>query len=109
MLIEHCDLLSWFHESNGASKHKNHAQDCETLIPEISIRRSCHGFRMSDGVHPFGSDGHLARYAQRPDCCWAFFKHDLWGSRSLRRVVSGKSESSSWKTMRKRAKEFARA
>src|SRR6201986_915071 len=77
--------------------------------PAISIRRSCHGFRMSDGVHPFGSDGHLARYAQRPDCCWAFFKHDLWGSRSLRRVVSGKSESSSWKTMRKRAKEFARA
>src|SRR6201986_956397 len=116
MLIEHCDLLSWFHESNGASKHKNHAQDCETLIPEISIRRSCHGFRMSDGVHPFGSNGHLARYAQRPDCCWTLFKHDRFGKPAgafpdhtpCAWSSPRKSESSSWKTMRKRAQICAR-
>src|ERR1700730_13075239 len=49
---------------NGPRKHKDHAQDCETLIAnEISIRRSCHGLYLSDGIHPFGSTGILPRPA----------------------------------------------
>jgi len=39
-------------------KRKNHAQDCETLGAKIygpSVQRSCHGFYVSNGVHP--SDG----------------------------------------------------
>jgi hypothetical protein len=32
MLIEHCGLLSWFHETKAASKRKDHAQDGEMLI-----------------------------------------------------------------------------
>jgi hypothetical protein len=32
MLIEHCGLLSWFHETTAASKRKDHAQDGEMLI-----------------------------------------------------------------------------
>jgi hypothetical protein len=43
---------------HGASKRKNHAQDCETLGAKIhgpSVQRSCHGFYVSNGVHP--SDG----------------------------------------------------
>ena len=42
----------------------------------ISVLRSCHGFWMSDGVHPFGSYGRLARCAQPPDCCWTFSRHE---------------------------------
>jgi len=55
-------------------KRKDHAQDGETLIAnEISGRRSCHGLWISDGVHPLGSQGHLAP-AQRPDCCWTLLR-----------------------------------
>src|SRR4051794_40614322 len=42
----------------------------------ISVLRSCHGFRISDGVHPFGSYGRLARCAQPPDCCWTVSRHE---------------------------------
>src|SRR4051812_25269488 len=64
MNIEHVGLLSWVYEVTSAQKHKDHAQDCETLITnEISVRRSCHGLYISDGVHPFGSTGILPRPA----------------------------------------------
>jgi hypothetical protein len=69
MNIEHVGLLSSVRERRTASKSKNHAQDGGTLTEKtISVRRSCHGFWISDGGHPFTSHGHLARYAQRPDC-----------------------------------------
>src|SRR6266566_4865806 len=79
MNIEHCGLLSWFHESRGALKRKNHAQDCGTLIamtsqtqrPAILPWSLCFEWRPS-----FRWYGHLARYAQLPDCCWTFFAHD---------------------------------
>src|ERR1700683_4174855 len=49
---------------NGPRKHKDHAQDCETRIAkESSVRRSCHGLYLSDGIHPFGSTGILPRPA----------------------------------------------
>jgi hypothetical protein len=61
MLIEHIGLLSWVHERPCAQKQKDHAQDGQTLIEmPISIRRSCHGLDVSDGVHPLVSLGHLA-------------------------------------------------
>src|ERR1700753_1313800 len=85
-------------------------------LTDVSIRRSCHGFYISDGVHPFGSNGHLARYAQRPDCGWTLFKHDRLGKTAgavpdhtpCAWSSPRKSESSSWKTMRKRAPICAR-
>jgi hypothetical protein len=79
MLIEHIGLLSSVRERGAASKSRNHAQDGGTLIEKaISDRRSCHGFWISDGGHPFASHGHLARYAQRPDCHGTFsFGHDV--------------------------------
>jgi hypothetical protein len=40
MRIKHCSLLSWVHESADPSKHKDHAQDCGTLI---AIARSASG------------------------------------------------------------------
>jgi hypothetical protein len=81
MNIEHLGLLSSVRESRAASKNKNHAQDGETLIEAISVRRSCHGFWISDGGHPFASHGHLARYAQQPDCHGALSsRHDFFVS-----------------------------
>ncbi|MGZ3362242.1 MAG: hypothetical protein ACXU84_23215 [Xanthobacteraceae bacterium] len=75
MNIEHCGLLSWFHESRGALKRKNHAQDCGTLIamtsqtqrPAILPWSLCFEWRPS-----FRWYGQLARYAQLPDCRWTF-------------------------------------
>jgi len=53
MNIEHRVFLSSVHERTAAPKTKNHAQDGGTLIEEkISVQRSCHGFHVSDGVHP---------------------------------------------------------
>jgi hypothetical protein len=78
MYIEHVGLLSSVRERRAASKNKNHAQDGETLIEEaISVRRSCHGFRISDGGHPFASHGHLARCTQQPDCHGALSSGDM--------------------------------
>src|SRR5215210_5703377 len=58
MNIEHCDLLSWFHERHARPAHKNHAQDCGTLIAlRISARRSCHGLDVHYGFHPSGCCG----------------------------------------------------
>src|SRR6478736_2439958 len=79
MNIEHSGLLSWFHESRDPSKRKNHAQDGGTLIatksqtqrPAILPWSSCFEWRPS-----FRWYGHLARYAQLPDCCWTFVTHD---------------------------------
>jgi hypothetical protein len=36
MNIEHVGFLSWFPERRDARKHKNHAQDCETLRATMS-------------------------------------------------------------------------
>src|SRR6476646_3977882 len=77
MNIEHSGLLSWFHESRDPSKRKNHAQDGGTLIatksqtqrPAILPWSSCFEWRPS-----FRRYGHLARYAQLPDCCWTLLR-----------------------------------
>jgi len=71
MNIEHRVFLSSVHERTDASKNKNHAQDGGTLMsskdqrPAILPWFSCFGWRPSLVV----SYGHLARDAQRPDCC----------------------------------------
>src|SRR6476660_9599871 len=77
MNIEHSGLLSWFHESRDPLKRKNHAQDGGTLIatksqtqrPAILPWSSCFEWRPS-----FRRYGHLARYAQLPDCCWTLLR-----------------------------------
>jgi hypothetical protein len=69
MSIKHSGFLSWVHERNGRLKYKNHAQDCETLTRDQ--HPAILPWFLYFGWHPsFRSHGHLARYAQRPDCCW---------------------------------------
>jgi hypothetical protein len=75
MNIEHFGLLSWVHESMGRHKTKNHAQDGRMLSAKTASASGdpamVSGFRMAS--IPFASShGHLARHAQRPDCCWTF-------------------------------------
>jgi hypothetical protein len=81
MNIKHFHLLSWVHDRTDAPKYKNHAQDGGALIeaedqrPAILPWFSCSGWRPSLIV----SHGHLARHAQRPDCCWTLrFEHEPW-------------------------------
>jgi hypothetical protein len=54
---------------SGRLKHKNHAQDCETLTrdqhPAILPWFLYFGWRPS-----FRKSRAPARFAQRPDCCW---------------------------------------
>src|SRR5579871_5120903 len=59
------------HRRTAAPKHKNHAQDCRTLIdrdqrPAILPWLSSSGWRPSLSLSRA-----LARCVQRPDCCWA--------------------------------------
>src|SRR5450631_281156 len=86
MNLEHCGLLSWFHERRESPAQKNHAQDCETLIglrnqrPAILPWSWCAGwFHPSDscgqkllGLRPRAT-GTLPVIAQSPDCCWTLF------------------------------------
>jgi hypothetical protein len=61
----------------GRPKRKNHAQDCGTLLamksqtqrPAILPWSLCFEWCPS-----FRWYGHLARYAQLPDCCWTFLR-----------------------------------
>jgi hypothetical protein len=63
----------------GRPKRKDHAQDGGTLIamkpqnqrPAILPWSLCFEWRPS-----FRWYGHVARYAQLPDCCWTLFVHD---------------------------------
>src|ERR1700704_6178204 len=51
MLIEHFDLLSWFRK-NGRLKHKDHAQDCETLITPSDQHPAILPWSLYSGWHP---------------------------------------------------------
>src|SRR4051812_1371800 len=55
MNIEHVGLLSWVHERTWAPKTQRPCARLRDAAPEgeISIRRSCHGLYISDGLHPF--------------------------------------------------------
>jgi hypothetical protein len=77
MNIEHVGLLSSVRERRTASKTKTMRKTAGRCSKAISVRRSCHGFWISDGGHPFASHGHLARYAQQPDCHGAFSSGDM--------------------------------
>ena len=61
------------------------------LENEISVRRSCHGLYISDGVHPFGSAGTLPRPAA--GLLLDVVEHDPFGMMLLRMIVSENSES----------------
>src|SRR3954465_1693139 len=77
MLIEHRGLLSWVLERRTGRKTKTMRKIAGRWSKRaISVLRSCHGFWISDGVHPFGSYGRLARCAQPPDCCWTVSRHE---------------------------------
>ncbi|MGB3865504.1 MAG: hypothetical protein WBA29_07730 [Xanthobacteraceae bacterium] len=94
------NMLIFFHGSSAgvkATRHESHAQDGGTLFaatpircrfrPRTSVRQSCHGFGILNGVHPSDGAGKaivlrsqpLARatgpcpsVAQPPDCRWTF-------------------------------------
>jgi hypothetical protein len=64
MSIEHFGLLSWFHERAGPQNAKTMRKMAGRCAQRaISIRRSCHGLYVSDGVHPFVRMGILPRPA----------------------------------------------
>ena len=90
---------------NGRLKRKDHAQDCETLIATMSrssVRRSCHGLYISDGVHPSDGTGILP---VTPSCRIAAghaartFQSPRAGGRM---ILIGKPEAA-FRIMRKRA------
>jgi hypothetical protein len=74
MNIEHCGLLSWFHERHETPAHKTMRKIAGRWSQcEVSVRRSCHGLDVLDDFHPSGlvrpnllsldpRDGHLARH-----------------------------------------------
>jgi hypothetical protein len=66
---------------NERLKHKDHAQDGGTLIAIRDQYPAILPWSLSFGWQPSSrSYGHLARYAQRPDCCWtSMFERDLFG------------------------------
>jgi hypothetical protein len=76
MRIEHCDLLSWVHESKDArnTKTMRKTAGCWANAPQIQHPAilpwsSCLEWRPS-----FRRYGHLARYAQLPDCGWTLLR-----------------------------------
>src|ERR1700742_731350 len=96
----------------GRLKHKNHAQDCRTLIARMSRMQRpailpwslCFEWRPS-----FRWYGHLTRYAQLPDCCWTrradISKPARWWTHDPDR----KTGKPPFRIMRKRARKNARA
>jgi hypothetical protein len=73
MNIEHFYSSFMGSRKHGRRKRKDHAQDCEILIAKASLTQYpailpwsfCFEWRPS-----FRWYGHLARYAQLPDCRW---------------------------------------
>jgi hypothetical protein len=80
----------------GRPKRKNHAQDGGTLIamkpqnqrPAILPWSLCFEWRPS-----FRWYGHVARYAQLPDCCWTLFAHDRFRKpRTVLRIMRKRAQ-----------------
>src|SRR5450432_103513 len=61
MNIEHCIGLSWVHESRDAETKRPCARlrDADRERFAASVRRSCHGLSVSNGVHPSDGTGAL--------------------------------------------------
>src|SRR5712671_798405 len=61
MNIEHCIGLSWVRESRDAETKRPCARlrDAERERFAASVRRSCHGLSVSNGVHPSDGTGTL--------------------------------------------------
>jgi len=78
-------------EGTNAPKHKNHAQDCETLIAALprfqgpAILPWFSGLEWRTSLRWYG---HLARCAQRPDCCWTSLRMNAEENRKRRLSAS---------------------
>jgi hypothetical protein len=61
---------------HGRLKHKNHAQDGGTLGDDSQIQRPAilPWFTCFERRPSFRWYGHLARYAQQPDCGWTLLR-----------------------------------
>jgi hypothetical protein len=76
MLIEHVVFFLGSSAGVKASKHESHAQDGGTLfatvrcvvqhVRETSVRRSCHGFGILNGVHPSDGAGEVIVLRSQP-------------------------------------------
>src|SRR5262249_35557518 len=77
MNIEHFALLSSVHDGMDAPKTKNHAQDGGTLIQCSASGDPAMVFIFRMASILIVNHGHLARHAQRPDCCWTLtYEHE---------------------------------
>src|ERR1700761_2002862 len=109
MNIEHCVFFYEFTKERRP-KNKNHAQDCETLTasgqhPAILPWFLDLGWRPSFRL----GHGHLARCAQRPDCCWTFDGARSFSASSPCASPISESEQAGFRTiMQKRAPIDAR-
>jgi hypothetical protein len=86
MNIEHCGLLSWVHARRESQAHKNHAQDCGTLIAFFDQRPAILPWsRYAGWLSPSRlirgqgirletrATGTLPVIVQPPECCWTSF------------------------------------
>src|SRR4249920_2998226 len=78
---------------SGAQKHKDHAQDCGTLIAIRDQHPAILPWSSSFGWRPSSRQSRAPCPAQRPDCCWAFVGHDPFRMMALHMIVSENSES----------------
>src|SRR6476620_4296874 len=61
---------------SGAQKHKDHAQDCGTLIAMRDQHPAILPWSSSFGWRPSSRQSRAPCPVQRPDCCWSFVEHD---------------------------------
>jgi hypothetical protein len=136
MNIEHCGFLSWVQARHESPAHKNHAQDCGTLIairdqrPAILPWSRCAGwhssFRFGTGQRRLAfdpRDGHLARHRPAAGVLLdellsghGFFSKNRFEDRALMRATDGSHTIDAWswsksrnplsKTTRKNARDM---
>jgi hypothetical protein len=76
--------------TNARPKHKNHEQDCGTLMISSASGDPAMVFKIWMTCILIGHHGHLARCVQRPDCCWTLtFERDHFGRTKIHRVTCG--------------------
>jgi hypothetical protein len=73
---------------SGAQKHKDHAQDCGTLIAMRDQRPAILPWSSYFGWRPSSRQSRASCPAQRPDCCWTFVGHILFRMMPLHMIVS---------------------
>src|SRR5664279_3199408 len=105
MNIEHCIDLSWVHQSTDAETKRPCARlrDADRESFAASVRRSCHGLSVSNGVHPSDGTGTLPVKPSRRIAA-GYAAQVLVRTRALLNMIGiGKPVTPLFRIMRKRA------